>query len=44
MGTRQGSAAAVDPFIPVVQEEDAGRLTGGGIRLPPAYQSEWNAE
>ncbi|KAI0728170.1 hypothetical protein C8Q72DRAFT_412526 [Fomitopsis betulina] len=37
-------AATMDPFVPVVQEEDAGRLTGGGIRLPPAYQSEWNAE
>ncbi|EPS94400.1 hypothetical protein FOMPIDRAFT_1026203 [Fomitopsis schrenkii] len=36
--------AAMDPFVPVVQEEDAGRLTGGGIRLPPAYQSEWNSE
>lgn len=35
---------AVPAMGPIVQEEDAGRLTGGGIRLPPAYQSEWNAE
>jgi len=37
-------AGLADVMGPVVQEEDAGRLTGGGLRLPPAYQSEWNAE
>ncbi|KAH9935274.1 uncharacterized protein B0H18DRAFT_408087 [Fomitopsis serialis] len=37
-------AGLSDVMGPVVQEEDAGRLTGGGLRLPPAYQSEWNAE
>ncbi|KAH9832214.1 uncharacterized protein C8Q71DRAFT_266818 [Rhodofomes roseus] len=35
---------ATDSIRPVVQEEDAGRLTLGSLRLPPAYQSEWNAE
>ena len=32
---------AFEAARPVIQEDDAGRLTGGGIRIPPAYQRQW---